>query len=172
MKTKANEAKQNLLTQNDLDTYFRYDEENGKVFWKAKRGRSTRIGKEAGTIDNKGYRSIYFNKIPYLAHRLIWRIHYGEWPKNEIDHINRIPADNRIANLRVVTSLMNCQNRTISKNNTSGYPGVYWNKKNDNWYVSISIHNKQKCVGYFKTKDDAIEARKNAERNREIVYGG
>ena len=47
-----------------------------------------------------------FGKLIY-AHRAAWAIHFGEWPKGEIDHINGDASDNRIINLRVVNRTEN-----------------------------------------------------------------
>lgn len=38
--------------------------------------------------------------------RLIWLLHYGEWPKRDLEHINRDPFDNRICNLRELKPLL------------------------------------------------------------------
>jgi len=46
----------------------------------------------------------------------------------ETDHINNNPLDNRRSNLRMVTHQQNIMNQKVSKNNTSGYKGVYWDR--------------------------------------------
>jgi len=46
----------------------------------------------------------------------------------EVDHINGNPQDNRRSNLRLCTHRQNGINRKMSKNNTSGYRGVYFDK--------------------------------------------
>lgn len=45
-------------------------------------------------------------------------------------------------------------------NNKSGFNGVSYNARTDRWKAKIN----QTHLGYFKTKEEAIEARKNAER--------
>lgn len=62
-----------------------------------------------------GYRIITINQVNYLAHRLAWLYVHGEWPKYEIDHINRKPSDNRISNLRDVPHHVNMKNTKRAK---------------------------------------------------------
>lgn len=80
-----------------------------------------------------------------------------------IDHINRNPLDNRRDNLRACTQHENIFNKSIQCNNTSGVPGVCWDKTKNRWIAYIKFNNKQKRLGQFKTKEEAIEARRRAE---------
>ena len=41
--------------------------------------------------------------------------------------------------------------------------GVCWSKPNNKWKAYIKIDGKQKHLGYFDNKEDAIAARKEAE---------
>jgi len=59
-----------------------------------------------GRINSSGYYTIVFerNRGNYICiknHHLIWFLNTGEWPSNEIDHINRDKLDNRIENLEL-----------------------------------------------------------------------
>ncbi len=83
--------------------------------------------------------------------------------KNDIDHIDRNPMNNRRSNLREATRSQQGMNRNKQSNNTSGFIGVYWNKRENKWVASLKINNKQKHIGYFVNKNDAIMARLNAE---------
>lgn len=61
----------------------------------------------------------------YLLHRLIYQVVYGDLTAElEIDHINRDRLDNRIENLRVVTTAQNGRNQTRHARNTTGVTGV------------------------------------------------
>ena len=82
----------------------------------------------------------------------------------QTDHINRNKLDNRKKNLRTVTTQQNQRNTNLSKNNTSGYIGVYLNKRVNKWMAYIWVNYKQIHLGYFKDIEDAIEVRKQAER--------
>jgi hypothetical protein len=47
--------------------------------------------------------------------------------------------------------------------NKSGYNGVYYEPATKKWGVSIQIKGKQKNIGRFWTKREAISAREKAE---------
>ncbi|MEN0648929.1 AP2/ERF family transcription factor [Caldifermentibacillus hisashii] len=49
------------------------------------------------------------------------------------------------------------------KNNKSGHKGVTWMESRQKWRAYIGFKGKQKTLGYFETKEEAIEARKKAE---------
>lgn len=66
---------------------------------------------------------------------MIWLVHFGEWPSDQIDHANGDGADNRIANLRLATATLNQANKGLQKNNTTGFKGV--RRKNDGRYFSV-----------------------------------
>lgn len=147
----------------DLRAYFSYDPETGQVSRKVANGR-WKAGQSVGGIDSKGHCQIRFRGRLYLAHRLIWVLHYGRWPEGEIDHINRDRSDNRIANLRECSHRENSRNRGVYASNTSGVSGVSWYGKLNKWVAYIRAGNKRTHLGYFENKDDAIKARRDAER--------
>lgn len=80
-----------------------------------------------------------------------------------VDHINHNPIDNRKENLRTCTHQQNMINRQKQHNNTSGTTGVWWHKKNNKWITQITVNSVTIHLGYFDTKEEAIEARKQAE---------
>src|SRR5690242_4569803 len=67
------------------------------------------------------------NNITLRLHRLI----YPEFKM--IDHKNRNGLDNREINLRETTYQQNMLNRKLFKNNTSGYNGISFNKRENAW---------------------------------------
>jgi hypothetical protein len=106
---------------------LQYDPGTGEFIWKPRSGDkqwNTKLaGEVAGFMDGGGYRQIRIDGKHYRAARLAWLYVYGEWPQNEIDHINRVRTDNRLVNLRDVTSSENQNNRS----NNNGFPeGVHW----------------------------------------------
>jgi len=73
----------------------------------------------------------YAAKYPSLKmQNEIWEHHFGPIPEGKIvDHIDNNGLHNEISNLRLATPKQNCQNRSISSLNTSGYKGVSYHKK-------------------------------------------
>jgi hypothetical protein len=114
-------------------------------------------------LDGFGYLHGRISKVPYKAHRVLWALYYGDWPKNEIDHINRIRTDNRIVNLRDVTSSQNNQNRKIGLNNKTGVIGVCWDVLRGKWKATIRLNHKQTNIGRFDCFEEAVKMRKQKE---------
>ena len=150
-----------MITQKELKELLHYTPETG-VFTRIKATQSIRVGDVAGTIMQIGYVMLRVKGNKYLAHRLAWLYMYGYFPSNQIDHRNHIRDDNRIVNLREVTCAENHRNRSKSKFNLSGVTGVRWRKQNSKWLASVKVNGKQKHLGYFDDKFEAICARKSA----------
>lgn len=79
------------------------------------------------------------------------------------DHINQNKLDNREKNLRTVTKSQNGFNTVLSKSNTSGHKGVYWDKFTKKWRAEIKLFYKKISLGRFTNIEDAISARKEGE---------
>ena len=148
----------NMLTLERLKEVLNFDLETGIFNWKQKRG-SKPVGSIAGAPQNKGYIQIMIDNRNYLAHRLAWFYVYGEWPKNQIDHINRIKTDNSIKNLRDVDGSTNLHNVGTRSHNTSGVNGVYWSNRSKKWICTIEINTKKHWLGSFSTLEDAKKCR-------------
>lgn len=81
-----------------------------------------------------------------------------------VDHKDLNPLNNRKSNYRVCTFRENRMNHSRFKNNTSGYSGVTYRKEKNQWIARITVNYKRIFLGYFETKEEAIKARKRAER--------
>ena len=147
-----------MLTQERLKQALKYDPETGVFTW-AESGRGRKIGRQAGGLTHEGYLRITVDQQEYKAHRLAWLYVHGEWPKQVIDHINRDRSDNRIANLRDVSSMENSNNHGGYSTNSSGHTGVCWNKNEGKWQAYLG----RKYLGLYAAISDAVSARKMAE---------
>jgi hypothetical protein len=118
--------------------------------------------KEAFTCNSYGYFWGRINAKLYAAHRVCWAIHFGEWPKMDIDHVNGNRGDNRITNLRDVSRGENMRNKRVCPRNKSGLFGVSWCKQTETWRATIGVNGKQIHIGRFLKKEDAFDARQDA----------
>ncbi len=144
--------------KNDIREFLRYEPETGDFFWKKSTGRRSVVGqKTSQCINARGYRLIRLHDKSNTAHRLAWLYVHGIWP-NQIDHINGIRTDNRIANLRDVDRKTNSHNqRAAHKNNGSGFLGVFA-KASGSYQTSIRVDGKRIYLGRFSTAELAHEA--------------
>ena len=150
------------ITIQELQALLKFDPETGLLFWIAP-GKGRIKKKAAGTLEHNGYIGIVVHGKRIRAHILAWALYHKEWPKNQIDHHNRIKTDNRIINLREADNSQNGKNLSLKINNTSGHSGVSWDKSNKKWRASIKVNYKQIYLGRYDTIEEAIEARKQAE---------
>ena len=107
-------------------------------------------------------RKIRKNKkqINIWMHRLINKTPIGFYT----DHINRNSLDNRKLNLRIAFGSINQININFRKDNTSGYRGVRWNKKDKKYHSRITVNKKQIHLGSFNDIQAAWLARRWGER--------
>lgn len=172
------------LTFAEISKLLKYDPETGKLFWlprtadmfhasafragipaRLKCWNARFAGKEASSLFPTGYKVLSIYGKRYSAHRIVWLMHYGTWPSSNLDHINGIRIDNLISNLREVSCAENSKNHRPHKTNTSGVMGVVWHKRDKRWQAGIMVSGKTIHLGQFAEKDDAISARKQAEKD-------
>lgn len=170
-----------LPTPEQLRQLLDYDPETGAMTWRARRpdtfpeGKMTRehnasawnaqhAGKAAFlTKSGNGYLQGFVFNRKLFAHRVAWAMHYGKWPKQQIDHINGNGLDNRITNLRDVDNAENRKNQKRNSANTSGVMGVGPRPNGRRWRAEIKIGGKRLQLGTFDTFEEAVAARKSAE---------
>lgn len=116
-----------------------------------------KVGQLAGRVDTKGYYRVRLFGREFKSHRLAWLLTYGVWPTGEIDHINGVPGDNRLVNLRDVTTAENGQNRTKAmRNSSTGLLGVIPLGKR--FVAKIGHRGTQRNLGTFDTPEEAHAA--------------
>lgn len=154
-------AKKPLPTPEELRQLLSYDPKTGKLYWLERpehyfdTQRTATIwnrrypGKPAlNCADRYGYaHGQLFDRRVY-AHRVIWALLKGEWPKL-IDHIDGDLTNNRIENLRNVTQTTNMRNACLPSNNKSGAIGVRI-MKDGRFKVCVAAT--------FTSFDDAVDA--------------
>jgi len=174
-------AKKPLPSSEVLRQLLHYECDTGRLFWKERgpewfcdNDRHTaeqlaRIfnGRNAGRLaftasDGKGYLQGQVCKYHTFAHRVAWAWVHGDWP-GIIDHIDGDGTNNRLSNLRAVSSKQNARNSAKPSSNTSGHVGVRWRDRIKRWEVNIGCDGRQRYVGSYGCITAAVVARKRAE---------
>lgn len=177
-------AKKPLPNADTIRQLLDYDPATGALTWRPRtpdmfvaRGQRPQLtcannwnaifaGKPIGQAGQKGYLVLRLNHVAHLAHRIAFVHYHGRWPAEQIDHINGNRADNRIENLREVSNIENSHNTGIRANNSTGIVGVQYHKRNGKrpWVAGIKVNYQQVYLGSFASQQDAIDARKRAEK--------
>lgn len=146
-----------------------YNPETGALTWKD--------GRPAFGDSGHGYLSMSLrrngSRFKFYAHRVAWAISYNEWPE-VIDHMNGNRKDNRLCNLRSVSTSINGRNAKRRADNTSGANGVHYHKSRRKWIAYIDTDGSRTYLGYFTAKDEAVAARKRADASNGFTarHGG
>lgn len=155
--------KQPELLPCQLKKMFFYDPLTGVILWK-KCPKVDCNGKQAGSKDSNGRLRIEYNGRTYAYSHVAWALWFGEWPKNQVDHINRNRTDNRICNLREATNAENTRNKKGF--GRTGYKGVTLHK--GKYIARIGKDYKIINLGSF---DSAIEASKAYQKAAKQYHG-
>jgi hypothetical protein len=155
------------LTAEYLREIFDYNPQTGDLHWRIRPAHRVQIGDKAGYSTNNDHVRVTVLSSLYLAHRLIWVYVYGDWPKQQIDHINGVRTDNRISNLREASPSENSENlHKCRSHNQCGFLGVY--ERYGRWQARIRTNGITKSLGVFDTAELAHEAYLVAKREDHI----
>lgn len=148
------------ISQEKLRSLLIYEPETGVFRWRHDAGRHGRFpaGSIAGWVSGNGYRYLRIDRKTYRASRLVWLYMNGVMPPHQVDHINRVTTDDRIANLRLAKPSQNKANSSLYRNNTSGFKGVYFDSERGDWRAKARVNGKRRWIGRFKTREQAFAA--------------
>lgn len=139
-----------------LKEVFDADFDKGVLYWKVKLAYRVKVGSVAGTKRPTGHLIVQIFGKDIYVHRILWAMYHNEWPTGFLDHINRNPSDNRIANLRIATKQQNAANiDKPSKNNKLGVKGVSIHAKTKKYRATISDNGKMIHLGLFTDIENA-----------------
>lgn len=116
-----------------------------------------RIKDYCWSTNSNGYMYSTCDDEYIIMHRLIMDENN---PEIQVDHFNRNKKDNRKKNLKSLTPQHNNWNKGLQINNESGVTGVRFNKEAQKWIAYIM----RKHLGTFNSFEDAVKARKKAEK--------
>ena len=110
-------------------------------------------------------------KYEYM-HRIVMARKLGRplTGRDQVDHINNNPLDNRRENLRLCTTQQNSHNRGPTQANKSGYKGVCWHPQGK-WMAYIFVDGKNITLGYFDDPEEAACARDDTVREHQPEFG-
>lgn len=107
---------------------------------------------------------------------IIWWKHYGEWPTQMLDHINRNKTDDAISNLRLSTAAQNGLNMNLPKKRSKLPLGVTLDagtNKSRPYKVTLVREGIRIYVGRYATVQEASEAYTRAnQRPKQKVTNG
>lgn len=165
-----------LPSQERLKSLLDYNPRTGGLIWKSRpremfnsdRAANTWNSRYAGqpaftAIDAKGYMVGSIDDTLYRASRIIFKWWHGT-DALQVDHEDGNRQNNRIRNLRNVTSRQNQLNMKRPSNNTSGVMGVCWNSEKNAWDARVKVHGKMIFLGRSKSLEEATSLRKQAEK--------
>jgi hypothetical protein len=153
------------ITADYLRGLLSYDPDTGIFRWKISRCSKRPVGSIAG-FPAQGYINIGIDRKTYRAHVLAWLYMTGEWPRKNLDHEDTDKSNNRFKNLREATKSQNGAN--MKGRSSSGYKGVYLDKRNNQWFASIQSNGKKYYLGRFSDPKLAHKAYADAA----IMYNG
>jgi hypothetical protein len=153
------------LTPERIEELFDYNPETGILS-----RRYSLPGAKAGPLKKNhadGYISVKIFGKSYMAHRLIWMMYYKEDIPDGyvIDHINHIRDDNRIKNLRIVTTAENARN--MKSKSSRELPIGVQKTDNNRYKARVDKDGIRYNVGTYDTVKEAEAALKGAR----IVLG-
>jgi hypothetical protein len=153
-----------MLEYREALELFRYDYETGVLYWRRRVNSHVPKTLEAGAQNkSNGYLYVKVHGRNYLVHRVVMLMCYGFYGEGlEVDHINHVRDDNRLANLRFVTRTENMRNRSVSGKNTSGVMGVCFSKARKKYMAQIRVDGENIFLGRFETLEEAAAARAEA----------
>ena len=113
------------------------------------------------TLDDVGYYFVTLwekgNRKFHRVHQLVAMAFLNHKPckyKLVVDHIDNNPLNNRLNNLQVITNRENLRKDKIDV-------GVCWDKNREKWISRVNINGKNKFLGRYVNKQDALNAYQN-----------
>ena len=156
-----------MLTASKAAQQLSYDPETGVFRWLQKRNNRSLAGSVAGGINSGGYRNIALLGKCYRAGRLAVLMMTGEWPPQEVDHIDGVRDNDRWSNIRLASRTLNNRKKSRARvDSASGVLGVTASR--GRWKAVIEANGKSRHIGLFDTIEAASAAYRAAKAQRDL----
>lgn len=119
-----------------------------------------KVMKHSWCISKTGYTVANVHGHTIKLHRYLLDLEPGKYV---VDHIDGDPLNNRRSNLRLCSMRENARNIGLKKTNTSGCAGVRVTG-HGRYNARITVDRKEIHIGNFATMEEAVAARKQAEK--------
>lgn len=166
----------NTISLDKLLAFYYIDENHVLRHLKSRQGVTAHS--QVGYVDQLGYLSTEISNKHFRVHRIIYQMIHelDTLPSDlEVDHIDLNPLNNNPDNLRLCEARENSRNRSLHKDNTSGYKGVYFDGRTKNrkkpWRAKITFNYSVISLGYFETKEEAHLAYQEASKKYHGEFG-
>tara|TARA_R100000458_G_C8272157_1_gene246969 strand:- start:2113 stop:2619 length:507 start_codon:yes stop_codon:yes gene_type:complete len=142
-----------------LEEHFKYNPDTGLV-------RNKHTGNIIQRLDSKGkYIQVDFLNEVWQLHRFCYYLGTKKNPGLlQVDHRDQDKTNNKLSNLRLLSNAEQQLNTKLRSDSKSGYKGVIFDKKGNKWRAYITFEKKKIFVYRGDSLDEAIAARKAAER--------
>jgi hypothetical protein len=136
---------------------------DGVIVWARNANGGKKIGDPVGFSTRKsGHKNVFLHSggklRGYVYARVVWLLHYGEWPSTEVDHIDCNSQNDKIQNLRLATRSQNCHNTRYGRADRP-FKGTFQDRRNGKWNCQIQVNGKVHGRYGFSTQQEAYEAR-------------
>lgn len=149
------------FTQAELKDWLIYDTQSGD-FFRRRKYRKQSAGDKAGFLHATGYIVIGLFGEKWKAHHLAWYYVTGLWPKETIDHEDRVRNNNAFSNLRPASKREQSFNRSAQRRKKSSqYVGVF--AKGRKWMAAVRTNGVLNYLGTFETEEMARDAYESAK---------
>jgi group I intron endonuclease len=153
-----------------------YNPVTGRLMRK-KRKTSGRLGVPIGYTEKQGHRRVHIANKSRMTSHLVWAWHHGEFPNEQLAHLNEDIADDRIENLALRSSLrrkvLAVEPGTIDATNMLGdiqgvfNTGIYeiLNIKNGHRYIGSAVNVSKRWRDHLRELERGIHHSKYLQRS-------
>lgn len=119
-----------------------------------------RVNQYKWCYDNGGYATASINGKQQRMHRFILNAKMGE----HVDHASMDGLDNQRCNIRICNNSQNHANTRLRSDNTTGYKGVSFIKRDKIFQAKIEVNGHHMNLGSFVNPKDAAIAYNKAAK--------